>query len=289
MITFDASAQERLDTYLAQVRASLRCCPSVDPQDVERDIREHIECALEQTPQPIACEDLVAVLDKLGSPTQWVSEEEMSWWRKITTRLFHGPEDWRLSYFCFMMAAFGLYFLLTSGDGGALSAFVCFGIGFCFSRAAIARVGGGDRLPPGQKWLLYPPLLPVYAFVGFFLIAGPTTLLFVLADEFENSHAIDLFPWNRHDDLAYWPIAFTFIASLTGLWWFVSGTAHKIWPGLLAFLFRPFLDNIRPAAINAFIGLGVFLFLVGAAGCTLMLVFTGWYDFLLEITKPAAA
>jgi hypothetical protein len=43
MIQLDALAQEHLDGYLGQVRAYLRGCRSVDPAEVDRDVREHIE------------------------------------------------------------------------------------------------------------------------------------------------------------------------------------------------------------------------------------------------------
>ena len=43
-------ARRCLDEYLAEVRSSLRHCPSVNVADVERDVVEHIQHALSGTP-----------------------------------------------------------------------------------------------------------------------------------------------------------------------------------------------------------------------------------------------
>ena len=37
------SAQNRLDKYLSQARTSLKGCRSVDADEVQRDIRDHID------------------------------------------------------------------------------------------------------------------------------------------------------------------------------------------------------------------------------------------------------
>ena len=58
------SAQNRLDSYLNQARASLKTCTSVDADEVERDIKEHIETELEGFSEPVSLKDLEAVLDQ---------------------------------------------------------------------------------------------------------------------------------------------------------------------------------------------------------------------------------
>ncbi|MHC4756780.1 MAG: HAAS signaling domain-containing protein, partial [Planctomycetota bacterium] len=98
MITYTEEAQKHLDKYLNEVRVYLSGCKSVDVEEIQRDIIEHVETELEGATEPISFNDLDAVLEKLGSPRQWVPDEELSAWQKIITRLRTGPEDWRLAY-----------------------------------------------------------------------------------------------------------------------------------------------------------------------------------------------
>ncbi len=87
------TAQNRLDKYLRQVRAYLRGSKSVDADEVEQNITDHIENELAGVAEPISPDALNEVLAKLGSPSQWVPEEELSWWRKVILRLRVEPED----------------------------------------------------------------------------------------------------------------------------------------------------------------------------------------------------
>ncbi len=273
MITLDEKAQAGVDAYL--LRASLKGCPSINAEDVERDIREHIEHELQQAPQPVSRSELQRVLDRLGSPTQWVPEEEFPWWRKAIHRLGHGPEDWRLSYLSFMLLVAGMYPYWMGRRGGTSFWLVCLVASFCLSRAAVAHRGGSDQLQPGQKWLLYPSLVAVYAFLVFWLLIGPIIACFALAYEFQRKLDFDVFPMNRHDDWAYWPVASAFIFGLIGLWWLLVGLLCKFRLAPLRGLFRPFLDKPPGAGTIAFVILSLLVFLVA-----LMLAFPGWYDFL---------
>ena len=70
----------------------------MDASEVEQNITEHIENELGESSGPVSCDALNAVLGRLGSPQQWVPEEELPWWRKGIRTLSPGPEDWRLAY-----------------------------------------------------------------------------------------------------------------------------------------------------------------------------------------------
>lgn len=61
------NAQGELDRYLRRVRAVLRAHPSVDADEVERDIRGHIDAELAASSAPVTEVRLRAVLDQLGS------------------------------------------------------------------------------------------------------------------------------------------------------------------------------------------------------------------------------
>ncbi len=90
-------AKERLDRYLGQMRAALRGSRRVDAGEVEADVVIHIQGELAAETGPVSAQTLDSVLGRLGSPLQWVPEEERSTWRRILTRIQTGPEDWRLA------------------------------------------------------------------------------------------------------------------------------------------------------------------------------------------------
>jgi len=76
MITLTDAAQKRLDEYLQQMRACLRGCETVDADEVQHDITEHIETELEGTAEAVSLNQLDDVLRRLGSPSQWIPPEE---------------------------------------------------------------------------------------------------------------------------------------------------------------------------------------------------------------------
>ncbi len=101
MINLTDNAKKHLDNYLQQVRTCLKDCLTVDADEVEQNIKEHIENELQSSTEPVSFDTLDDVLKRLGSPQQWLPEEEIAWWRKIIIRLRKGPEDWRLAYITF--------------------------------------------------------------------------------------------------------------------------------------------------------------------------------------------
>ena len=80
MIELTDTARERFDSYLMRLRSALRGARSVEPDDVEQSVREHIEFALAGTPAPVGAEHLGVVLDRLGPPERWIPEEERPIW-----------------------------------------------------------------------------------------------------------------------------------------------------------------------------------------------------------------
>jgi hypothetical protein len=150
MITLSKSAKKSLEDYLRQARAYLRGSKSVDANEVEQNITEHIENELEGAAEPVSCDVLDAVLAKLGSPQQWVPEEELSWWRKIILRLRSGSEDWRLAYLSLGLLVAGFLILPYAPAG-----IVLIMASFLVSRAALSEAGDVDKLE-AQKWFLYP-------------------------------------------------------------------------------------------------------------------------------------
>ena len=247
------TAQNRLDKYLSQTRASLRTCTGVDADEVESDIRAHIETELEGTDEPVSLKNLEAVLDRLGSPRQWVPEEEIPWWRKTILRLRTGPEDWRLAYISFGLLIAG--FILVP------SFIVLIPASFIVARAALSETEDAGELKT-QKWLIYPSLIIVYVSVLLGLLLWPLGLLFPLAEELE--HTIRESNVRIRDlgyDLPYWRMATSFIIAGLGLWWIILGGLLLKWRRFLQMLFKPFTGwfSRKWALILLLIGLALMI------------------------------
>jgi hypothetical protein len=177
MIEFTPEAEARLAEYLRQVHAALGGSPDVNPEEIEADIREHVENELRAAPAPVGTERLERVLDQLGPPSQWGAGERPSIFRRVKQRLrfgerlrqareavWRGPEDWRLAYLAFGVFAMGIL---------AFPFFPLFLVlAYILGRAGIALAREkGIELGAARKWLLYPPVA----------IVSLTLLLTVLA------------------------------------------------------------------------------------------------------------
>lgn len=206
MIELTSGAENRLNHYLNEVRRTLAGSTSVDPEEVERDIRDHVEAALAGRPVPVDSSAVDDVLTKLGSPSQWMPESDVSpgvWSpaetlaslkesaRQIAQQLAKGPESFRLAYLSLFSLAFGWLILCSIDDGDGFFVFlVAVVVSFILSRAALSMFGIGN-LSTSQKWLLYPALLTVYIPIALLLLIGPivaVTGLFI--NEVEAAHRL---------------------------------------------------------------------------------------------------
>jgi len=234
MVKLSDNAQKSLDEYLHQARTYLRSAKSVDAGEVEQNITEHIENELEGTAEPVSADELETVLKKLGSPKQWVPEEELRWWRKFILRLRTGPEDWRLAYLSFGLLVVGFMLSRLLLPLLTLASFVV-------SRAALSANNYRIEVK-AQKWLIYPSLIVVYLALLGLLLALPLLVLVPLAYDWEDTLREDLgFSDDMHYWLAAWPV---FIASM-GLWWLVQGIVFLARPNIPKPLFRPFADGFN--------------------------------------------
>jgi hypothetical protein len=250
MINLSDSAKKCLDGYLQQVRTYLRGCKKVDADEVERNVIDHIESEFEGATAAISFEELDTVLQRLGSPRQWIPEEEIPWWRKTILRLRTGPEDWRLAYISFGLLIVG--FILVP------SFIVLIPASFIVARAALSETADPNELK-SQKWLIYPSLIIVYVSVLLGLLLWPLGLLFPLAEELE--HTIRESNVGFGVDLHYWRMATSFIIAGLGLWWIILGCMLLKWRRFLQMLFKPFTGwfSRKRALILLLIGLALMI------------------------------
>ncbi len=248
MVELSENARKGLDHYLRQVRSYLRWSKSLDRDEVEQNISEHIERELEGTPEPVSASVLEGVLARLGSPRQWVPPEALNWWGKLILKLRTDSEDWRLAYISFALLLIGilLMFLVSPLQVVFLAA------SFITARAALAA--GGDEELGAQKWLLYPVLLLVSAAFVLTLFLGPALLAGIIGAELHEAQ------WVRRDShMGVIAFVYTSTVLVTSLWWMLVGLLACKWPSLIRQPLRPFADRFNRRRALAVAGTGLLL------------------------------
>jgi hypothetical protein len=235
MVEFTPDAAKLRDDYLHQVRTCMGAAQTADPDEIARDLSEHLELELQDAKQPVSERALQDVLERLGSPDEWVSEDDLPWWRQIMVRLRGGPEDWRLAYLSFGVLIVGTALFGVLGIVG----------GFLLSRAAVEEPPH-RRLSPGKKWLIYPPLLVVYVPLAAVVFGWP---FYFLSGWFRP--VLDFVRPSFHpSDLPEGIARLAFSAAGLFLWWGLLYFAMRWRPGCLRTVFRPFANAIKPEAFG---------------------------------------
>ena len=276
MIALSSRAKKRLHDYLNQVRTSLRDSVTVDRDEVEHNVIEHIQNELANATQPISCDDLELVLTKLGSPAQWVPDEQIPWWRKIIVRLLAGPEDWRLAYI-----SFGL--LILAFFVGKPACFILVLASFCLSRAVLTMAQQPDELR-GKKWLIYPSLIIVYVPLLCLLLSWPLLLLY--GPYFGLGHHTAAYELAASPLTTYGSArnaALPILLTVVGLWWTVLGIIGCAALGLFKVIFRPFADNLKRRWPALLMLIGILLVLSCLAA---RLLSTGRPPYLTRYASP---
>ena len=229
-------AQGDLERYLGRVKSALRPHPRVDADDVEREIRGHIEAELEGASAPVTAERLRSVLDRLGSPGDWVPADELPAWRKVLLQLSSGQEDWRLSYL-----ALGLFVgCPLLGPAAPLAFFAS----ILVARAGLALLDERGEPAGARKWFLYPPLVFIYVDLAIVaLILPPGILLGLAADPQLPQELLAgrdfFFGWLP---VPFWLSATLLIAAAAGAWWLGLGLALAGCRRAVRWVFWPFAD-----------------------------------------------
>lgn len=256
MTAFTPDAQLYLDRYLRQVKAALRGNPSVDAQEVERDVRGHIDAELHGA-EPVTLSALQQVLARLGSPSQWTDFDEQPLWRRVMVRLQSGPEDWRLAYLTFAL------FLCGPGLGPFLGPLgpMCFIASFPFARATLSLMEEREEPIGARKWLVYPTLILWYATLALLLLIWPAPAVGGGLTQLRELH-------DPRIDAVLAPAWFTVVAGATlalGAWWMLLGVLLPRVLRVLRVVFWPFAESVERRHGFVLAGLGVVVAALGAA------------------------
>jgi hypothetical protein len=262
MVTLSHEAESHLERYLRQMRATLRGQRSVDPDDVERDVRSHIDAELDGRPEPIGTSDLRQVLEQLGAPNQWAPVDEQSPWQAIVSRLRYGPEDWRLAYLSLSLAALGVVLFIAGPVLWPVPVVLPI-VAFFLARASVDLLAQHDEQIGARRWLIYPVLLPWSILLAALLLLWPLAPAVGAMTDFPEivewvADAVQGPTWAMEPLLG---------AVVLGIWWTCLGLILRRAPGAIRAAFRPFADEFdrRHAARMAMGG----IFLIAAAGAAL--------------------
>lgn len=227
-LTLMPGAQSELDRYLRRVKTALLAHASIDADEVERDIRGHIEAELAESPLPITEARLRGVLDRLGSPSQWVPADELPLWRQVLIRLRSGPEDWRLAYVTFVLFVAGP----MAGPIGPLLFFASIPL----ARATLALLDEeGEPVGP-RRWLVYPPLLVIYVAIALAAFIGLPLLIASAGDPSVRTEASAWLPE------PFWVSLSFVVAAAAGLWWTMMGLWLARFTRAVHLVFWPFAN-----------------------------------------------
>ena len=236
MMDMTPAARQQLDDYLRRLRSELRATRAEVAEEVEQSVREHIEIALDDAPTPVSGTDMIGILDRLGSPEQWLGEEE----RAAASRICHsGADDSPLPY-----VAFGLVL-------AAMVSFMFFGFLLLIPAMFVSRAWIEQKRERGEplsskRWLVYSPIALVLASVALLLLLGPPLGAMALV----RGHVAQ---------------SFGVPAVIFGAWWIIAGALCAALIRPIRFVFLPLLDRIRRRHFAVLSAIGALLAAAGAA------------------------
>ena len=251
------AARERLDSYLQRLRTELRGTRSLVADEVEQGVREHIEIALAGAQAPVGATEMIAVLDRLGSPERWLADEDRPVWRRVIAKLQSTSDDWRLAYIAFGLFLASIVFLPIGGFLLLLPAMLV-------SRAYIELARGrGEPLGP-RRWLVYPSIAVVLVFATGSLIVGPPLPVMALRLEDVNGadaieHIFDV-PQSTAGEIRF---LFGMGAVLYGTWWIIAAAFCAAFLRPIRFVFAPLLDGLGRKHFTVLALIGAFVAAVG--------------------------
>jgi len=235
MVALSPEAQSHLERYIGQIRTALRGQPSVDPDEVERDVLGHIETELAGQSKPVDAGQLLDVLDRLGSPDEWLPSESHNALQPPAAALSR-REEWRLAFLtlAIFLAGPALFFPMILWPLPPL----LFALSFLCARVTLARSAEQDVQLGASRWLVYPALIVWYGIFLLALAGGPLLLTAVFVSD-DPMLPRRLSGWFGEPA---WIGALCAFGALLGVWWMLLGLLLRRFPRGVRASFRPFAD-----------------------------------------------
>ena len=259
MIEMTPAGHQKLEEYLQNLRTAVRRLPPAEAEELEQSVREHVDVALAGMPAPVATEQVISILDRLGSPDRWVPQSEQPIWRIVMERLRTGPEEWRLAYIAFGLFAAGII-LLPVGIGALVLI-----LSFLSSRAYVEFMRTKGEPLDARRWLVYPPIA-LFLVIGLAMtIIGPAAPLVAWGiGEHEFHRLLDISVGSR-DDVLHTRFDAGAAAVVFGSWWMIVSSALAIILPPLRFVFVPLLDGLKRRHLLVLTAIGAVVFALGWA------------------------
>jgi len=251
MIDLTPEASTRLERYLERMRAALRGSRSVEPGEVEQNVREHVEIALAGIPAPVGAERLGEVLEQLGPPERWLVDDDRPWWRRAVQRISAGPEDWRLAYVAFGVFALGM---LTLPLGIGVFILAC---AFLISRAAVDLLAERGEPLGARRWLVLPAIWLVLVLVSMGALISMIAPAAAIGIGDGNLYLVTGTSHAEPGTLERVRVEVGFLAMSAGIWWVILAA-------IFAAIMRPFRTLFLPVTERLGRKHAMILALVGA-------------------------
>jgi hypothetical protein len=266
VIRYTPEALAHLDDYLTDVRSAVAGHSSISPDEVEADVRDHVNAALEHADQPVTERAVADVLERLGPPSQWVADSHRSIWKYLADtlkpvghRAVEGikalpgeayqagrgmvakvrglPHGWRLAYVAFGLFALGLI---------AFPLFPAFLIAsYIAARADVSLARERGETLGARRWLVYPPMVIVSLVLLLALTLWPIALGGVAA-EMPRSVRTDVAAAIGVPAKIVQPVVGVYTAvGAMSVWWMILSLVTLRFPGLPAAAFPPFGGRFR--------------------------------------------
>ncbi|MHC4259983.1 MAG: hypothetical protein ACYSTF_06195 [Planctomycetota bacterium] len=242
MIELSDNAKKALEKYLQQVRACLQGYKTIDANEIEQNVMEHIENEFAAATDPVSVNQLSIVLDRLGSPAQWIPQDQ----EHRNTRVTQSKVLIYIS--SALMAAFVLlsipYTLAHILWGFPLPAIIFFPrnlllASFILARVALHRVWAPKDLD-WQRWLAYPSLVLVYIAILWRILFFAAIMIRAFWLPRYMSYLVEIADGAQIK--VYETIVPTTMIASVGLWWMALGIILRRRPNLVRLIFSPFAN-----------------------------------------------
>jgi hypothetical protein len=237
MVALSQEAQSHLERYLRQIKTALRGHSSIDADEVERDVLGHIDAELSGQPEPIAASRLLQVLDRLGTPHQWVPIDDHPAWHRTFDAFSSGPGDWRLACLTFGLTVAGPALFMGAMILWPLPP-VLMVLSFLMARVTLALFDERGEPVGVRRWLIYPALMVWYGVFVVVLFGGPVLLIVIFGSD-DATFLSWLFRWLGEPAWVRIP---PLILLLLGMWWAFLGLVLSRITGIVHAVFWPFAD-----------------------------------------------